>query len=267
MYKAFLLIAVIAVFTAITVAAQPGEKASIDWYTVRGKNNGQPPLEGNLRVIEKYDAYYLNRNVSDEDKVIYLTFDAGYENGNVSKTLDVLKKHKVSATFFVLGHLIKSDTDLVMRMINEGHLVGNHTAKHRDMSLVTEKAQFAEELAGLEDIYRQYTGGKMSKFYRPPEGRFSELNLRHATELGYTTVFWSFAYADWDNNNQPDLKTAREKILVNTHNGAIILLHPNSATNALILDGLLDEWKARGYRIGSLEELKKNKWDESDETQ
>ncbi|MDD4772492.1 MAG: polysaccharide deacetylase family protein [Eubacteriales bacterium] len=243
------------------------EKASIDWYTTRGENNQPPPLDGNLRVIDKYNAYYLNRDVRDDDKVIYLTFDAGYENGNVVKILDILKKHEAPAAFFVLAHLVKSETDLVLRMINEGHLVGNHTVKHRDMSLVTDKAQFAEELARLEDIYRQYTGNKMAKYYRPPEGRFSELNLRHATELGYSTVFWSFAYADWDNNNQPDPKTAREKILANTHNGAIILMHPNSATNALILDGLLDEWKARGYRIGSLEELVINNRDESDETQ
>lgn len=248
-----------------TAAPDPQPKV-INWYTRRNESNQPPPLDSNLRIIEKYNACYLNKCASENDKVIYLTFDAGYENGNIAKILDILHEHRATSAFFVLSHVITADTNLVLRMVDEGHLVCNHTVKHRDMSLITEKTEFAEELAKLEDIYRQCTGYKMSKFYRPPEGRFSELNLRHATELGYVTVFWSFAYADWDNNNQPDPDTAREKILANTHNGAIILMHPTSETNTVILDSLLDEWESRGYRFGSLEELVKKSGDETNET-
>lgn len=240
---------------AASTAVMRTESLPYNWFCMHCRDNLPPPLDDELRFIENYDAYYLDRSASDDDKVIYITFDAGYENGNVEKILDILHEHNATAAFFVLGHMITDGTELVMRMFDEGHLVCNHTTKHRDMSFVTEKAEFAAELAALEDIYRQYTGHEMSKLYRPPEGRFSELNLRYASELGYATVFWSFAYADWDNNNQPDPDLARKKILANTHNGAVILLHPNSATNAAILGGLIDEWEAQGYRFGSLEEF------------
>ncbi len=253
--------------TLPVTAAPITQSKVINWYTTRSESSQPPQLDSNLRVIEKYNAYYLNKSASDQNKVIYLTFDAGYENGNIAKILDILHEHNATSAFFVLSHVITADTDLVIRMVDEGHLVCNHTVKHRDMSLLTEKTEFAEELAKLEDLYRQYTGHKMAKIYRPPEGRFSELNLRHATELGYVTVFWSFAYADWDNNNQPHPDTAREKILANTHNGAIILMHPNSETNTVILDSLLDEWELRGYRFGSLEEFIEKSGDETNGTQ
>jgi peptidoglycan-N-acetylmuramic acid deacetylase len=240
---------------AAATAVMREESSPCNWFCVHRHDNMPPPLDNKLRFIENYGAYYLDHSASDDDKVIYLTFDAGYENGNIAKILDILHEHKATSAFFLLDHMIKDETELVIRMADEGHLVCNHTTKHRDMSVVTQKTEFAAELAALEDIYRQYTGREMSKFYRPPEGRFSELNLRHASELGYATIFWSFAYADWDNDSQPDPEAARKKILENTHNGEIILMHPNSATNATILGGLIDEWKAMGYRFGSLEEL------------
>lgn len=190
-----------------------------------------------------------------DDKVIYLTFDAGYENGNVEKILDALKDHNATGAFFVLDNIIMRNPDLVKRMSDEGHLVCNHTAKHHDMTKITSKDQFAKELKTLEDAYFELTGRDMAKFYRPPEGRFSEQNLKFAKELGYKTVFWSFAYADWDNNKQPDEAKSIEKVLSHTHNGEIILLHPTSATNAAIMDRLLTEWENQGYRFGSLSEL------------
>ncbi|NLK39988.1 MAG: polysaccharide deacetylase family protein [Clostridiales bacterium] len=229
----------------------------LDWYAKRTKDHTHPPIDNGLRIIEKYNAYYLDKTKSDpsSEKVIYLTFDAGYENGNIAKILDTLQKHNAHAAFFILGHLITKETELVRRMANEGHVVANHTNKHRDMSKYTDLDSFSKELSDLEKIYRQHIGGEMAKFYRPPEGRFSEMNLKFADELGYKTIFWSFAYADWDNNKQVDHKEAIDKILKHTHNGAIILLHPTSATNAAIIDELLTEWKAQGYRFGSLYEL------------
>ena len=193
--------------------------------------------------------------IRPEKGVIYLTFDAGYENGNVEKILDTLKDKEVRGAFFVLGNLVTSNTDLVKRMADEGHLVCNHTYHHRDMSKYTDKAEFALELTSLEDAYRKLTGREMSKYYRPPEGRFTEQNLKLAQEMCYSTVFWSFAYADWDNNKQPSAEYALKKILSNVHNGAVILLHPTSSTNAKIMPQLIDSLKSSGYRFGTLDEL------------
>ena len=188
-----------------------------------------------------YDCVYLNKGTSE--KVLYLTFDAGYENGNVEKILDALKKHNAQGAFFVLEHLVKCNTPLVRRMAEEGHLVCNHTAKHPDMSRITDKTLFCKQLSALEKVYADCTGREMAPFYRPPEGRFSKQNLRYAEEEGYTTVFWSYAYADWDNNRQPDPERAIAQILAHTHPGMVILLHPTSATNAKIMDRLLTAWE------------------------
>ena len=239
----------VAVFTSSAIA---GERA-FNWYC---KHSGgeKPALDPEMSFISDHGGYYLDENASADDKVIYLTFDAGYENGNIAKILDTLKKHKAKAAFFVLGHLIEANTDLVFRMANEGHLVCNHTADHKDMTEMT-SYDFAAELQKLNDIYYQYTGLQAAKYYRPPEGRFTERNLEYAEQAGYKTIFWSFAYADWDNDNQPDKEAAKEKILSNTHNGEVILLHPTSQTNAEILDYLLSEWESKGYRFGTLDEL------------
>ncbi len=240
------------VFTALPVS---GTGAS--FYIKRNPDHRQPSLEPGFAYMTQYDAYYVDRahNEENADKVLYLTFDAGYENGNVEKILDTLHAEEVPAAFFILDHMILSYEGLVRRMADEGHLVCNHTLKHRDMSKITDKASFARELTVLEDLYRERIGGEMARFYRPPEGRFSEENLKMAQEMGYKTVFWSIAYADWDNNNQPSRDYAMKKLLDNTHNGAVILLHPTSATNAEILGDLVREWKRQGYRFGTLYEL------------
>lgn len=210
-----------------------------------------------MSFIENYGGYYVDKKHGDgaEEKVIYLTFDAGYENGNVEKILDVLKQEDVPAAFFVLENLIKQNKALVMRMIDEGHLVCNHTSKHLDVTKCKTLDEFRAELESLEDIYREVTGREMPNYFRPPEGKFSEQSMRFACELGYKTIFWSFAYADWDNGDQPSESVASEKILSNVHNGEIMLLHPTSATNAAILADIIRELKAQGYRFGSLDEL------------
>ena len=180
-------------------------------------------------------------------KELCLTFDAGYENGFTPAILDVLKERGVKATFFLVGNYLEQNPDLVRRMAAEGHTVANHTYHHPDMSAIEDPAAFEEELRSLEDLYRQLTGEELAKFYRPPQGLYSEENLRQAQRLGYKTLFWSLAYADWDNDRQPDPEKALETLRSRTHNGAVILLHSTSATNAAILGDLLDGWLADGY--------------------
>ena len=228
-------------------------QTAYNWYFKKNDNHEQPQLDKNLEFIKDYDCYYLNSGT--KEKVIYLTFDVGYENGNTGKILDALKKHGATGAFFILDNVIKRCPELILRMKDEGHLLCNHTAKHPDMSAITDKALFEKQLSDLEKSYTELTGEELSKFYRPPQGRFSEQNLKFAQELGYKTVFWSFAYADWDNAKQPDPAQSLQKILNHTHPGMVILLHPTSSTNAAIMDELLTAWEKEGYRFGSLKEL------------
>lgn len=233
------------------------EPDAYGWYVVRNSEHKQPVLDAHMRFIEDNGAFYVDRAHSDGDKekVIYLTFDAGYENGNVAKTLDTLKARGVKSAFFILDNMITDNTELIKRMADEGHTVCNHSMNHKDMSTLS-REEFTRELLGLESLYTEYTGGELAKYYRPPEGRFTEDNLKWAESLGYKTVFWSFAYEDWNNEKQPSREYAMKKILSNIHNGAVILLHPTSATNAAILDGLITELESMGYRFGVLDEIK-----------
>ncbi len=227
------------------------------WYCVRNKEHRQPTLDAQQKFIEEHGGFYVDKahGESNPDKVVYLTFDAGYENGNIEKVLDVLHEKGVTGAFFILENLIVRNTDLVKRMADEGHTVCNHTLSHKDMTKIPSIDEFREETEGLEALYTGKTGYKMAKFYRPPEGRFDEKSMSYANELGYKTIFWSIAYADWDNNNQPSPQKAKKILLDNIHNGAVILLHPTSATNAAILSDLIDTLKADGYRFGDLYEL------------
>jgi peptidoglycan-N-acetylmuramic acid deacetylase len=226
-----------------------------NWYVMRAKNHSRPVLESQFSFIKKYDGYYVNDRVANSEKVIYLTFDAGYTNGNVEKILDTLKKHHAPAVFFILENLVKRNPELVKRMCEEGHTVGNHTKSHPDMTKITDKSCFKKQLDDLADIYQELTGKEIAPLYRPPEGRFSEKNLCMAQELGYKTLFWSFAYADWDNQNQPSPEEAKRKILENVHSGEVMLLHPTSATNAQILDEIMTQLESEGWRFGRIEEL------------
>jgi len=203
-------------------------------------------------VLQKYDAAYLDPT---EEKVLYLTFDAGYENGYMPQILDILKQHEVPATFFLVGNYLQQEPELVQRMVMEGHTVGNHTWSHPDMSKITDKAAFAKELEQVEQAYMEITKQPMEKYYRPPQGVYSEENLVLAQELGYRTVFWSLAYADWDNEAQPTAEQAFDKLLTRVHPGAVVLLHSTSKTNAAILDELLTKWKDMGYRFAPISEL------------
>ena len=231
--------------------AQPAAAVS-DWG-LSFQTNGQPPA-GNVSADElrQWDAYYLG---DTGEKTIYLTFDAGYENGCTPAILDALKKHNAPACFFVVGNYIDTAPALVQRMVDEGHIVGNHTLHHPDMSAIASQEAFAAELDGLAEKFTALTGQPMQKFYRPPQGKFSEENLKQAQALGYKTIFWSLAYVDWYTDNQPTEEQAFSKLVPRIHNGAIVLLHSTSETNARILDELLTRWEEQGYTFGRLDEL------------
>ena len=224
-----------------------------NWY-IKKRGHSTPEFPKIAESIEQYSAYYVGK--SDVDKKIYLTFDAGYENGNVEKILNVLSDEDVPAAFFLLDHIIIENTDLVMRMANEGHLVCNHTKNHKNLSSESEEV-IKRDISALEDIYRQKCGLEMSKYFRFPEGKFSVEALKTVSSMGYKTIFWSFAYCDWDNSCQPSREKALKNIIDNTHPGAIILLHPTSSTNAEIMPELISIWRSKGYSFGTLDELTK----------
>ena len=214
--------------------------------------NQTPSGPASAEQLSQYDAAYLG---DTSQPVIYLTFDAGYENGCTAQILDTLKAHDAPAAFFLVGNYIEKNADLVRRMIEEGHTVGNHTMHHPDMSKIEDFDAFSKELSDLEALYEEITGEEMAHYYRPPQGVYSQSNLEQAQKLGYKTVFWSLAYADWDNNNQPTREAALEKLMTRIHNGAVVLLHSTSKTNAQILDDVLTKWEEMGYQFGDIEEL------------
>ena len=227
--------------------------ASNDNRGLSFQEEGKTPV-GNAtpEFLKQYNAYFCGNS---EDKKIYLTFDCGYENGYTPAILDALEKHNVKAAFFVVGNYLETSPDLVKRMVEEGHIVGNHTYHHPDMSQISDPASFQEEITSLEKKYQEITGLEMQKFYRPPQGKYSESNLKMAQELGYQTVFWSLAYVDWYVDQQPTQEEAYAKLLPRIHPGAVVLLHSTSKTNAEILDDLLTKWEQEGYTFGTLNEL------------
>lgn len=214
---------------------------------------GQPPTANATREeLAQFNAWYAGNPV---DKVIYLTFDCGYENGNTPMILDALKKHQVPATFFVVGHFVSENQELLNRMLEEGHTVGNHTNHHPDMSQISDPESFQKELSELETLFYEATGKRISPYYRPPQGKYNEENLKQAQQLGYQTFFWSLAYVDWYENDQPTKEEAFKKLTGRIHPGAVVLLHNTSSTNAEILDELLTRWKEMGYTFGKLEDI------------
>ena len=218
------------------------------------RQEGSAPVgTAGMEQLRQYDAAYLG---DTREKVLYLTFDAGYENGNVEKILDALKKHNAQGAFFVLEHLVKCNTPLVCRMAEEGHLVCNHSNTHKDLSTGTSPQVFLDEIQGLAEKYEQLIGQKMPNYVRPPEGKYSESFLKLCQEYDYIPVFWSFAYKDWLNDAQPSHEEAIQTILSRTHPGEIALLHSTSATNAAILGEVIDRWHADGYTIKTLDDLK-----------
>lgn len=232
-------------------AVQTGA-ANTNWGLGFGENGKQPTGNASADFLKQFNSYFVG---AADQKIIYLTFDAGYENGNTPAILDALKKHGVKATFFVVGNYLNTSPDLVKRMIGEGHIVGNHTNTHPDMSKISDMTSFKKEISAVEDKFREITGQEMQKFYRPPQGKYSVDNLKMANELGYQTIFWSLAYVDWYQDKQPTKEEAYSKLLTRIHPGAVVLLHSTSKTNAEILDELLTKWEGMGYRFGTLNDL------------
>lgn len=239
---------VVGLSTPVSAAAKQAE----NWGLGFGAEGTQPTGTVSAEALKQYDAYYVGNAA---EKVIYLTFDAGYENGNTAPILDALKKHQVPATFFVVGHFLESAPELVKRMTEEGHAVGNHTYHHYDMSKISDKTAFQREMQEVENLYRETTGQEMVKYYRPPQGKYSETNLQMAKDMGYHTFFWSLAYVDWYQDKQPSHEEAFGKLLGRIHPGAIVLLHSTSQTNGEILDELLTKWEEMGYTFRPLSDF------------
>lgn len=223
-----------------------------NWGLGFGAEGTKPTGNVSAKELEKYDAWFM---APTEEKKLYLTFDCGYENGNTEAILEALKNHGVQATFFVVGHYLESAPDMVKKMVDEGHTVGNHTYHHPDMSKIADEESFKKEMESVVECYREITGEEMAMYYRPPQGKFNFSNLQMAKDMGYKTFFWSLAYVDWNVDKQPTHQEAFDKLLSRVHPGAIVLLHNTSKTNGEILDELLTKWEEMGYSFGTLEDL------------
>ncbi|SCI04951.1 MULTISPECIES: delta-lactam-biosynthetic de-N-acetylase [unclassified Romboutsia] len=219
-----------------------------NWFYIPNTTHTTPDINPDLNYeLSTYDAIY-NLDSNRKSKTLYLTFDEGYENGYTTKILDILKEKNVQAVFFVTSSYIDKNPDLIKRMVLEGHIVGNHSATHPSMpTLTSNENEFNEEISDVETKYEKLIGAKMNKLFRPPMGCYSEKSLSMTKDLGYKTVFWSFAYDDWDPEKQPELKYAKKKILDNLHDGSILLLHAVSKTNTEILGDVIDSAKDLGY--------------------
>ncbi|NLZ49506.1 MAG: polysaccharide deacetylase family protein [Clostridiales bacterium] len=209
-------------------------------------------------LLNKYQGY---ADDGTSNKYIYLTFDEGYENGYTTSILDTLKANDVKAAFFITGAYVEGsyngtkNVELLKRMVNEGHILGNHSVNHKSMPSIKDEEEFKKEILGVEEAINAIPGLKMSKYFRPPMGDFSELSLYYTQKLGYKSIFFSFAYKDYDVNHQPNPEKSKQMVLEKTKPGSIVLLHPQSKTNAEILDSLIKEWKARGFEFKTLDEL------------
>ena len=225
----------------------------IGWGIKRDDNHKQPDVGSeNKRIIEKYDGICLGNS---EKKYIYLTFDNGYEAGYTEKILEVLKQNEVPATFFLTAHYINSQPELVQKMIDEGHIVGNHTASHKSMPEIDNETIKKEVMELHTAVYEKF--GYEMKYIRPPKGEYSERTVAYTNTLGYKTVMWSFAYDDWDESKQGREEYGKKKILDNVHSGEVMLLHGTSKDNSNILDYCIKEIKNMGYEFKSLDDFEK----------
>ncbi|MCI8287362.1 MAG: polysaccharide deacetylase family protein [Lachnospiraceae bacterium] len=234
------------------LTSAPVMTESENWGLGFGGEGEKPTGNASAAELKKYDAYFCGEG---EEKVIYLTFDCGYENGNTEPILDALKKHNAQAAFFVVGHFLESAPDIVKRMVAENHSVGNHTYHHPDMSKISDMASFQKEMDDVASLFKEITGTELAMYYRPPQGKYSTANLQMAKELGYSTFFWSLAYVDWNQDDQPSHEEAFEKLTKRIHPGAIVLLHSTSKTNGEIMDELLTKWEEMGYTFRPLSDL------------
>lgn len=253
LFISLLLIALTPTFTYNVNASIVPENSELNWYFVhRGKDTLPEGPKESVNILKDYDAYYLG---DTESKVIYLTFDEGYENGYTEKILDVLKEKGVPAAFFVVKPYITQNPDIVKRMADEGHLVCNHSSHHPSMASITDPTKFQNEFTEVEDAYREVVGTDIPKFFRPPMGKYSINSLKMTKDLGYKSIFWSFAYKDWLKDEQPSEEYAIKKITNGVHPGCIMLLHAVSKTNTNILGTVIDQIRADGYEFKSLDQL------------
>ena len=223
----------------------------LEWGLKKNENKAPDINPGEESVLRKYNGIYMG---NPEKSFVYLTFDEGYENGYTAKILDTLKEKKVPACFFVTGPYIEKEPNLIKRMVKEGHIVGNHTVNHPSMPSCTDE-EIEDEITSLERSLYDLTGKSM-KFFRPPMGEHSERTMKITKDLGYKTVFWSLAYADWDINRQPGRDYVHEAVTKYIHNGAVILMHAVSADNAAELPSIIDDVRKKGYEFNSLDKLK-----------
>lgn len=230
-------------------------KATENWGLGFGKSGEKPTGNATVETMKGYNAYYM---AEGEEKVLYLTFDCGYENGNTAPILDALKKHSAPATFFVVGHFLESAPDIARRMVEDGHTVGNHTYHHPDMSKIADETAFRKEMNDVSVLFYEITGTEMTMYYRPPQGKYSVENLQMAKDMGYSTFFWSLAYVDWNQEGQPSHDEAMSKLMGRIHPGAIVLLHSTSKTNGEILDEVLTKWEEMGYIFRPLSDFTEN---------
>lgn len=267
-FKANIILAALAILTVLTAVRLSWDAVSVlsgsslpaaamlqsaeNWGLSFQEEGKAPVANASMEELAQYNAFYAK---DTEEKVIYLTFDCGYENGNTPAILDALQKHNAPATFFVVGHFLETQPDLIKRMVAEGHTVGNHTYHHPDMSQIADSSAFEKELSDAAALYQEITGEPMSSYYRPPQGKYSTDNLLQAQALGYQTIFWSLAYVDWYENDQPTHEEALQKLTSRIHPGAIVLLHNTSKSNGEILDELLTKWEEMGYHFAPLQEL------------
>lgn len=226
----------------------------IAWWFMKNENHQQPSAQEEIDLT-KYDAWYVDTNLKDNKKPVYLTFDCGYENGFTPGILDVLKKHNAPAAFFLCKHFIKDQPELVKRMKEEGHIVGNHTSNHICMPESSSR-DIREEITSCADYMKEATGYEMDSFFRPPKGEYSERTLKITKDLGYTTIFWSLAYPDYDTEKQPGEDYVIDQFTTYIHPGAIPLLHNVSKSNAQALDTVLTNLEKNGYTLESLDHLK-----------
>ena len=253
------LILTLSIFTGLdqNIITTNGEielnNTKIGWGIKRKDNHEQPELgKKNIELINKYDGIALGNN---QDKTIYLTYDLGYEAGYTSKILDTLKEKNVQGTFFITAHYLNTAPELVKRMIDEGHIVGNHTVNHKSMPDLSDDELKNELLKLNQALYEKFE--YEMRYMRPPKGEFSERTLKLTSELGFKTVMWSFAYVDWNEDSQPSNEDALKKVTSNFHNGEIMLLHATSKTNSEIMGQIIDEARAQGYEFKNINNIKK----------
>ncbi len=242
---------IVSMLFMMSAGGSTASTAAYDWYFQPNEEHRQP------EVTKEFDftGYPVLYCGEESKKQVAITFDAGYDKGTHSAILDTLQEKQVQAAFFVDGNFLKQNEAIVKRMAAEGHVIGNHTLNHADMTALTDLAAYRAQIDGWNEILTGY-GITPSGYFRFPCGRFSARALDYNSQLGLTSVFWSFAYYDWVENDQPEPEAALQKIMSRMHNGCVLLLHSTSQTNATILGELIDRLRSEGYEIVPLEQMK-----------